>query len=511
MTVALGECIGTGGYSSVHRATWRGLPCAVKKFHATETGQLNLKVQNEISILKKLKNRYIIQLFDVVHENDQILVIMDIAENGSLADVIMKGDLGWSTKERLAHEIARGLEYIHAEGILHRDLKSQNVLLNGHMEVKLCDFGFAMDSASKTTVPSPSIQGTLRWMAPELLSRQPIYSTKSDMYAYGMVLWEMAACCTRPFKLQPDESTVAVLIEEGEREEIPYDTPVQYNEWIIRCWDQLPSNRPEAKEVTFFSLATDDNTVDESDSDETLWMKSLTLVNSFSVAKSFRTLCEYDTSNHEDLATHETESVKWLSTAAENGNPIAQFNLAVLHFRGQRVEQSDTEAVKWFQKAAAQGNPQAQFNLGCMHAEGRSVVQSDAEAFKWYLKAAEQGYASAQFNVAVSYDNGHGVEQNDAEAVKWYLKAAENGVPNAKRNLELMYNAGRCTTVRPDKVTIQGLPQEEYSPGVMRYDGREVPRVAGVQSANAQYVLSPLQPDNQEVKKAGLVHPAAMR
>ncbi|KAF9970518.1 hypothetical protein BGZ73_006774 [Actinomortierella ambigua] len=205
-------------------------------------------IQTEIKFLKRLRHKHIIQFYHDHEQDGRLYLIMDLAEMGSLANQIVNSKLDWPTKTRLAHEIARGLQYIHGEDVLHRDLKSANVLLTKHMEVKLCDFGFAT-IGSVTATQTGSTMGTLRWLAPELLSTRPKYSTKSDIYALGMVMWEMAANCTKPFKDHSNDVMIAVLVEQGSREELPEDTPPEYRKWVERCWSHDRNLRPEASEV----------------------------------------------------------------------------------------------------------------------------------------------------------------------------------------------------------------------------------------------------------------------
>ncbi|KAF9974328.1 hypothetical protein BGZ73_002284, partial [Actinomortierella ambigua] len=242
--------IGVGGYGHVYHASGKGRKAAVKKFFVVQDDvRQSAAIQREIDIMKTLVDRHIIQFYGTAHHKGMLVLIMDYAEGGSLKRAIDGGRIiDWSTKKRIAQEIVRGLAYIHHEEVIHRDLKSMNVLLARLMEVELCDFGpgtLKVRSASSTT----TLKGTIRWMAPELCSLRPKYSTKSDMYARGMVMWGMAANCTMPFQQQTNNDMVVRCVEAGEREEIPEDTPDDYRKWIERCWAHEPLDRPEASEV----------------------------------------------------------------------------------------------------------------------------------------------------------------------------------------------------------------------------------------------------------------------
>lgn len=169
-----------------------------------------------------------------------------------------------------------------------------------------------------------------------------------------------------------------------------------------------------------------------------------------------------------------SEAIKWLTKAAENGDAVAQFNLAICYSNGQGVPKDDMETLTWIQKAAEQGLKEAQYNLGFYYYNGIIVPQDYSKAIIWYKKAAEQGLVEAQYNIGLIYNNlenyseavywfkkaaeqgyagaqfslgnsyrfAKGVPNNDIEAVKWYRKAAEQGYAIAQNNLGYCYEYG---------------------------------------------------------------------
>src|SRR6185437_8723456 len=93
-------------------------------------------------------------------------------------------------------DMASGLAYLHSRSILHRDVKSLNVLLDDYGKAKLTDFGLSRtkdETKSKDLLSTKQAVGTIQWMAPELFSRNPNYTQKSDIYSFGMTLWELVA------------------------------------------------------------------------------------------------------------------------------------------------------------------------------------------------------------------------------------------------------------------------------------------------------------------------------
>jgi serine/threonine protein kinase/TPR repeat protein len=136
------------------------------------------------------------------------------------------------------------------------------------------------------------------------------------------------------------------------------------------------------------------------------------------------------------------EALKCYLANAKAGDPIAQFNLAVVYAEGTVAPKDEAQAVTWFQKAAEKGLARAQDYLGWMYANGRGVAKDEVEAVKWYRKAADQGHGHAQEYLGWMYANGKGAARDDAEAIRWYRKAAEHGLPGAAFNLGNMYAAG---------------------------------------------------------------------
>ena len=128
---------------------------------------------------------------------------------------------------------------------------------------------------------------------------------------------------------------------------------------------------------------------------------------------------------------------------AEQGHSGAQFNLGLMHYKGQGVPQDHAEAARWHRKAGEQGLAPAQFILGMMYNKGLGVPQDHAEEARWYRKAGEQGHASAQFNLGMMHYKGQGVPQDHTEAALWWRKAAEQGNANAQINLGIMYKDGQ--------------------------------------------------------------------
>ncbi|KAG0222844.1 hypothetical protein BGW42_006269, partial [Actinomortierella wolfii] len=249
-------------YGQIRTGTFRKAPVWFKVFSmARRDTSYQLAIKQHVQLLKDLTDSHLIQVYDAFLCNEDVLLVMDHADGGSLHSAIKEGRLtDWALKERIFREIAQGLAFIHYMGVTHQGLESSNVLLTAAMRVKISDVGLTSLVGRPALDDVELPKGSVRWMAPELLvkSKPPQkHTAKSDVYALGMVMWEMAANSTVPFRDLADKD-VRLRVLEGKREAIPSGTPRDnYGKWIERCWDQNPDKRPNAHEMsTLMSLSS---------------------------------------------------------------------------------------------------------------------------------------------------------------------------------------------------------------------------------------------------------------
>jgi uncharacterized protein len=132
------------------------------------------------------------------------------------------------------------------------------------------------------------------------------------------------------------------------------------------------------------------------------------------------------------MALAQLPDFKETKARAEQGDPEAQYNLAVMHDLGIGAPKNYSESGKWYAKAAAQGVAEAQFQLGVRYYEhGKQSKENYRNGFSWFYKAAVQGMAEAQYNVALMYQLGRGVPTNRIEAYKWYIISTAQGYPKS--------------------------------------------------------------------------------
>ncbi|KAJ8305903.1 hypothetical protein KUTeg_016448 [Tegillarca granosa] len=142
---------------------------------------------------------------------------------------------------KFAVDVASGMKYISQKGIIHRDLAARNILLDGNLVAKVSDFGLSR-TQNIYTVTNRDVQLPIKWMAIESL-RDGIFSIESDVWSFGVVLWEIYSLGITPFVLET-ANDILYKLSHGERLQKPQDCPDQIFDMMAECWDDKPDNRP---------------------------------------------------------------------------------------------------------------------------------------------------------------------------------------------------------------------------------------------------------------------------
>ncbi|KAL6053226.1 guanylate cyclase [Balamuthia mandrillaris] len=250
--------IGSGGMGEVFRAKWRGLVVAVKKMKQPSGFIMKEDLRNflrEINIMSQLRHPNILLLLGACLDYPNVCIISEFISEGDLHQYLLHEPQPWHRKLELAIDAARGLAFLHLAkpAVLHQDLKSYNLLVDKWGRVKVSDFGISHVLAEDLGINShhghaePQGFGTLNWVAPEILISCEPHSIKTDIYAFGMVLWEIL-CEKIPYEGQ-SELEVVYSIAEGIFPTIPESCDPEYADLIRWCWKQDPKERPIIEEV----------------------------------------------------------------------------------------------------------------------------------------------------------------------------------------------------------------------------------------------------------------------
>ncbi|KAN0024110.1 hypothetical protein ACTFIV_008506 [Dictyostelium citrinum] len=236
--------IGKGNYGEVYLGTWRGSQVAVKKLPAHNLNENILKEFNrEINLMKNLRHPNVIQFLGSCLIPPDICICTEYMPRGSLYSILHDQalQLQWSLLIKMMIDAAKGVIYLHNSTpvILHRDLKSHNLLVDENWKVKVADFGLSTIEQQGATMTAC---GTPCWTSPEVLRSQR-YTEKADVYSFGIILWE---CATRqdPYFGIPPFQVIFAVGREGMRPPVPQNGPPKYIQLLIDCLNENPSHRP---------------------------------------------------------------------------------------------------------------------------------------------------------------------------------------------------------------------------------------------------------------------------
>jgi serine/threonine protein kinase len=220
---------------------------AIKKLKFTKlTGSELQSFQREVAVLASAQHPALLGFVGAT-DSPPFYIVTEWMGGGTLYHELHKHKRLNPTKLSIAaFDIARGMQFLHSCHIIHRDLKSLNVLFDTNGRAKICDFGFSKTERDDAYV-TPYI-GTPHWMAPELLSPDATYTSKVDVYAYGIVLWEIATGEIPYPNLEAPQIYVQVYVNDL-RPPIPDTVDPQIKALIIQCWDRNPDLRPSFDEI----------------------------------------------------------------------------------------------------------------------------------------------------------------------------------------------------------------------------------------------------------------------
>ncbi|KAL6049247.1 Tyrosine-protein kinase abl1 [Balamuthia mandrillaris] len=243
-----GEQIGQGSFGVVYRGTWRLTDVAIKMLNNLTEEQLK-EFRQEVELMQNLRpHSNVVLLLGVCLEEDHPLcIITELMPKGSLLRFLQSEEgkqLGEKEMVSIARGIAAGMQHLHEEKIIHCDLSARNVLLTETLEGKVADFGMSrVLNAEEDQHKTVSNMGPIRWMAPESL-REQVYSTKSDVWAFGVLLWEMASMGQMPYSHLKVTQVSVQVASKGLCLQPPEGTPPIFAELMQQCFQQDPEDRP---------------------------------------------------------------------------------------------------------------------------------------------------------------------------------------------------------------------------------------------------------------------------
>ncbi len=242
------EKVGGGGMAVVYKAKCRLLNRFVAvKILRTDSDMTNDFIKRfkvEAQAAGSLSHPNIVSIYDVGNEGDINYIVMEYVEGYTLKKVIeQSGKLTWRATVKIASQICSGLEHAHKNHIIHRDIKSQNILVNEELVAKVTDFGIARASSNSTITMTGNTIGSVHYFSPEQAKGQHT-DEKSDIYSLGIVMYEMITGHV-PFDAETPVSVALKQIQEIPIPPIQFDSqmPVAVNDIIMKALQKEPRLR----------------------------------------------------------------------------------------------------------------------------------------------------------------------------------------------------------------------------------------------------------------------------
>ncbi|CAB4495287.1 unnamed protein product [Rhizophagus irregularis] len=457
------EIIGRGAHGRVSKAEWvnRDMCIAIKSIKVFSNTDEDIWK----NFIKELKNhrkvdyhKNIIRFYGISKDPTlgEYLMILEYANQGTLRNYLQNPDRikNWSIKSKFAKELTSGMKCLHEEGIIHRDLHSNNVLVHDHT-IKIADL-----------------------------------DKKSDVYSVGVLLWEISSE-RPPFEKSTNKVSTMLSIVTGNREQPVTNTPLEYQSLYIKCWDDDPKKRPSMKDVSEklkkmnlnhksqLQLPSQSFCLTSSTSSDKITSSSSSYTNDFSVSISdeleeIKKMADDKINNKENNNTQGSKEdnekiiisedenflnilVTIFVNSINNGDEYYQTAISLFCFIEENNKDPNdilkllklTQAIEHhsFESENIAGKCLLgycyQMGFGtekddekAVECTGLGVKKDETKAFKWFKESAEGGHVSAQYNLGVYYNFGIGTKTDKVQAKLWYEIAIEGGHDGAKDRLK---------------------------------------------------------------------------
>ncbi|CAB4440457.1 unnamed protein product [Rhizophagus irregularis] len=492
--------IGFGSFGKVYRANWKSSHSylALKSFfnfNVTAKEIVNeLKLQHEIDFHENIIRFYGITTENQSNNSKKYFLVMEYANNGTLRNYLNGcfKNLTWNDKLNLAFQLANAISFLHDEGIVHRDLHSNNVLVHKDT-VKLADFGLSKRIEESSNIQS-KLFGMVTYVDPQIFNRKrdsnnqiQLYSLnkKSDVYSIGILLWEISSG-RPPFCNEPYDVGLAMEILHGLREKPIPNTPEDYIKIYTDCWNTEPDNRPTINQVTAklnaiilkesIQLSSEQQNIVESPRNiinNSLHGEMSQLIQNFNIMNTEEMDTSISSENNFDIMVNEIilllenteikmrkheivnylnnhnttsqEIYNWLLNNQNNSNSV--FLLGIFNHFGIEINVDEQKAFELYKNAANSGNASGIDSLGYCYETGIGSSIDIQRAFELYQKAANSESTSGIVSLGYCYDNGIGTNVDKQKAFELNQKAANLGNARGISNLGTCYYYGTGTSI----------------------------------------------------------------
>lgn len=251
------KCLGKGSFGSAYEAGLRSLKIVCVKvieFGGMADPNDVLALREEIALMQRFSHPNIVQYYGVLEdpEKQTINIFMEYVTGGTVSSYLKKfGQVELEAVRDWSKQILLGLQYLHEQGVVHRDMKLENILTTNSGQLKIADFGCSkkIDEACSKTRGCQTLAGTPSTMAPEVVKAEP-YGTKADIWSFGCVIVEIIT--GKPVWPQMDNMWAAlykIANSSGLPPGVPKDLPKNLQKFLERCFERNPAKRASAQEL----------------------------------------------------------------------------------------------------------------------------------------------------------------------------------------------------------------------------------------------------------------------
>jgi TPR repeat protein/predicted Ser/Thr protein kinase len=475
-----GKCVRNGEDNSV----------LLQSLSAENFTNFKQKFLQEAKILAGFnKVPHIVHVIDFFEENNTAYIVMEYVEGKTLSEIIKaNGKLDESRTFKYMEQISRGLQVVHKEQIIHRDIKPDNIIITPKDQAILIDFGAAREFVTNQSITN-SVILTHGFAPIEQYSEKRVRGPFTDVYALGAT---MVYCLTgkRPLSVhdrEPDQLAITGedISDKAKRiinKSMAYRATDRYQDCGQLLADLTNSTQTaedqtivhtgnEIKTVSHGTLDTDTSN-DADDSNQTIMIESeehekpsfkskyiftiaaaiifvvalIVFWGKYQVNRLLKSAEQNYTENKIEAAFADYEE------ASEKGSSLGDYFLSKLYYQGWGVERDPQKGRFYAERALDEGYDLAAYNLGLAYLYGWGVEMDTTQSIKYFDHAipaiqekSETGDAEAQFLLGNIYRWGYGRSRNDYEAFNWFKKSAEQGHLTAQTRLASMFYYGDGT------------------------------------------------------------------
>ncbi|KAL5196671.1 hypothetical protein ABZP36_000183 [Zizania latifolia] len=239
--------IASGSVGDLYHGTYCSQDVAIKVLKPERVSVDMLReFAQEVYIMKKVRHKNVVQFIGACTRPPILCIVTEFMRGGSIFDFLynFRGTFQLHDVLRIASDVSKGMNYLHQINIIHRDLKTANLLMDDQV-VKVADFGVARVKDQSGVMTAET--GTYRWMAPEVIEHLP-YDHRADVFSFGIVLWELLTGKLPYEDMTPLQAAVAV-VQKDLRPTIPSDTHPTLADLLQKCWQKDPALRPTFAEI----------------------------------------------------------------------------------------------------------------------------------------------------------------------------------------------------------------------------------------------------------------------